>query len=196
MHLVIFSTSFQWNSIYLLFRISDGFTAVVFEVNSVWSRERRLQFCRYLRQLSKISTGHVLNHPGNNGCIFYRVPSFSQPDSLIPSLFNAYFTTNYRPAFEKYYWIFISSRTPVTRSGFISFFFTCSQTISMKNLNSKQNLRPEKGIYSYLVKFYRTIDTIYVEYTGLFCVSLLCPCVSSAATLWNESRAGIRPLII
>ena len=33
--------------------------------------------------------------------------------------------------------------------------FTCSQTISMKNLNGKQNLRPEKGIYNYLVKFYR-----------------------------------------
>ena len=50
----------------------------------------------YLRHLSKISTGHVLNHPGNNY-------SPSQPDSLIPSLFNAYFTTNYQPAFEKYY---------------------------------------------------------------------------------------------
>ena len=61
--------------------------------------------------------------------------------------------------------------------------FTCSQTMSMKNLDGKQNLRPEKGIYSYLVNFYRTIDTIYAEYTRLFRVSLLCPCVSSAATL-------------
>ena len=34
----------------------------------------------------------------------------------------------------------------------------------MKNLSGKRNLRPEKGIYSYLVKFYRTIDTIYAEY--------------------------------
>ena len=48
----------------------------------------------------------------------------------------------------------------------------------MKNLHSKQNLRPEKGIYSYFVKFYRMTDTIYMEYTGLFRVSLLCPCVS------------------
>ena len=47
----------------------------------------------------------------------------------------------------------------------------------------KQNLRPEKGIYSYLVKFYRTIDTIYAKYTGLFLVPFLCPCVSPAATL-------------
>ena len=61
--------------------------------------------------------------------------------------------------------------------------FTYSQTILMKYLNSKQNLRPEKGIYCYLVKFYRTINTIYADYTGLFLVSLLCPCVSSAATL-------------
>ena len=189
MHLVIFS-SFQWNSIYLLFRIPDGFAAVVLEVSSVWSCERRVQFCRYLRQLSKISTGHVLNHPGNNGCIFYHVPRFSRPDSLIPSLFNAYSTSNYRPAFEKYYWRFISSRTPVTRPGFISFQYL--QAVK-QSLNSKQNLRPDKGIYSYIVKFYWMIDTIYVEYTGLFRVSLLCPCVSSAATLWNESRAGIRP---
>ena len=36
----------------------------------------------------------------------------------------------------------------------------------MKILNSKQNLRIEKGIYSYLVKFYRTIDTICAEYTS------------------------------
>ena len=38
----------------------------------------------------------------------------------------------------------------------------------MKKLNGKQNLRPEKSIYSYFVKFYRTTDTIYVEYTGYF----------------------------
>ena len=35
----------------------------------------------------------------------------------------------------------------------------------MKKLNSKQNLRIEKGIYSYLVKLYHTIDTICAEYT-------------------------------
>ena len=54
----------------------------------------------------------------------------------------------------------------------------------MENLNGKQNLRPEKGFCSYLVKFfYCVIDTVYVEYTGLFFVSLLCPCFSCAATL-------------
>ena len=30
----------------------------------------------------------------------------------------------------------------------------------MKNLNGKQNLIPEKDVCSYLVKFYRTIDTV------------------------------------
>ena len=43
--------------------------------------------------------------------------------------------------------------------------------IKIQNLNGKQTLWPEKGIYSYLVKFYRTIDTLYAEYTGLFRVS-------------------------
>ena len=86
-------------------------------------------------------------------------------------------------------------RTPVTRV--YQLLFTSSQTISMENLNGKQNLRPEKGICSYLVKFfYCVIDTVYVEYTGLFFVSLLCPCFSCAATLWNKSRARIRRLII
>ena len=33
------------------------------------------------------------------------------------------------------------------------------------NLNGKQNLSPEKGICSYLVNFYRTIDAVYEEYT-------------------------------
>ena len=44
----------------------------------------------------------------------------------------------------------------------------------MENLNGKQNLRPEKGFCSYLVKFFCcAIDTVYVESTGLFFVSLL-----------------------
>ena len=86
-------------------------------------------------------------------------------------------------------------RTPVTRV--YQLLFTSSQTISMENSNGKQNLRPEKGICSYLVQFfYCAIDTVYVEYTGLFFVSLLCPCFSCAATLWNKSRARIWPLII
>ena len=86
-------------------------------------------------------------------------------------------------------------RTLVTRV--YQLLFTSSRTISMGNLNGKQNLRPEKGICSFLVKFfYCVIDTVYVEYTGLFFVSLLCPCFSCAATLWNKSRARIQPLII
>ena len=82
---------------------------------------------------------------------------------------------------------------PVT--GVYQILFTSSQTISMKNLNGKQNHRPEKETCSYLVTFYRLIDTVYAEYTGLFRVALLCSCVSSAATL-SMSRAGTRPLII
>lgn len=139
-HLVIFSTSFQWNSIHLLFRISDGFTAVVLEVNSVWSCERRVQFCRYLRQLSKISTGHVLNHSGNNGCIF-----FSRTEFLAARFFDTFFIQcifYYKlPArIEKYYWKVISSRIPVTRPGFISFYLHAVK----QSLNSKQNLRPRE----------------------------------------------------
>ena len=41
-----------------------------------------------------------------------------------------------------------------------------------------------------------TSRTVYTEYAGLFRVSLLCFCVFSSATLWNQSRAEIRPLII
>ena len=53
----------------------------------------------------------------------------------------------------------------------------------MENLNGKQNLRPEKGICNYLVKFYSEIDTVHAEYTGLFRVSPFCPRVSCVATL-------------
>ena len=53
----------------------------------------------------------------------------------------------------------------------------------MKNWNSKQNIRPKKGICSYLVEFYRVVDTIYTECTELlFCASFWCPCVLSQ---WN-----------
>ena len=59
----------------------------------------------------------------------------------------------------------------------------------MKNLNGKQNLRPEKGICCYLVKFYRTNNTVHRVHVywiskESFHVSLLCPYVASAATLW------------
>ena len=66
--------------------------------------------------------------------------------------------------------------------GLSAFIYMQSNNLD-EELNGKQNLRPEKGICSYLVKFYRTIDTVYAEYTGLFRVFLLCPYVSSAATL-------------
>ena len=61
----------------------------------------------------------------------------------------------------------------------------------MKNLNGKQNLGPEKGIYSYLVKFYHTINTIYMECTAFlknYFVYLSCAFVTYAATLSNKSH--------
>ena len=53
-----------------------------------------------------------------------------------------------------------------------------------------------RGASVAILWFYCVIDTVYVEYTGLFCVSLLCPCVFHASTLLNESHAGIWLLII
>ena len=63
----------------------------------------------------------------------------------------------------------------------------------MKNWNSKQNIRPKKGICSYLVK----VDTIYTEGTELFCASFWCPykCFLPVK-LWSELRAGILQLKI
>ena len=133
----------------------------------------------------------------NYECIKKCVLSFLQPDSLIPDIDIHWYSMHIAlqiasSVFEKYYWIFVD----FSNKGY-QLLFTSSQTISMENLNGKQNLRPEKGICSYLVKFfYCAIDTVYVEYTGLFFVSLLCPCFSCAATLWNKSRARIWPLII
>ena len=70
----------------------------MFDVSGVRGQQclklRKTRTGRYLRQHSNISTGHV-NHPDNHGCIMNRVPSFSQPDALIPCVSNAYFTTNY-----------------------------------------------------------------------------------------------------
>ena len=54
----------------------------------------------------------------------------------------------------------------------------------MKNLNGKQNHRPEKETCSYLVKFYRLIDTVYKI---ISCSSLVLLCFLGGDTL-NESR--------
>ena len=84
--------------------------------------------------------------------------------------------------------MYYESRTEFLAARFFDTLYI--QCISYYKLRSQhfrsiieQNLRPEKGIYSYLVKFYRKIDTMYAEYTGLFLVPLLCPCVSSSETL-------------
>ena len=166
------------------------FTAVVLEVNSVWSCERRVHVSIYASSARCLLVMLIIQ------VIIYRVPNYSQPDFLIPSIFNTYFTKNYVASVWDVFLNIYFIVDPHNKAQVYQILFTCSQTISMKNLNGKQNLTPEKSIYSYLVKFYRTTDTIYVEYTGLFHVSLLCPCVSAAAILWNESCAGIRPLII
>ena len=56
----------------------------------------------------------------------------------------------------------------------------------MKKLKGKKNLRPEKSIYSYFVKFYRTTDTIYAEYTGCF-MFLSCALVFPARRYFEMS---------
>ena len=151
-----------------------------------------MRTCQYLHQLSKISTGHV-NHPGN---YISRTELLTAADSLIPSIFNAQFTKNYVASVWDVFLNIYFIADPHNKAEAYQILFTCSQTISMKKLNGKQNLRPEKSIYSYFVKFYRTTDTIYVEYTGYF-MFLSCALVfNPAAILWNESCAGIRPLII
>ena len=49
----------------------------------------------------------------------------------------------------------------------------------MENFNGKQNLRPEKGICNYFVKFYSVIDTVYAEYILDYFVYLSCALVFS-----------------
>ena len=66
----------------------------------------------------------------------------------------------------------------------------------MKNLKGKQNLRPEKGICCYLVKFYCTIDTVFgVNRISKesFHVFLLCPNVLPLWQNFKMSYAGIQP---
>ena len=155
----------------------------MFEVNGVWNCERRVHVGIYASTVIYLLVTLIIQVIMDALWITYRVS-------------RSHFTTNYvaSVSWEVLLNIYLIT-DPHNKPRVYQLLFTYNQTILMKYLNSKQNLRPEKGIYSYLVKFYRTIDTIYAEYTGLFLVFLLCPCVSSAATLWNESRAGIRLLI-
>ena len=153
--------------------LSYCFTAVVLEVNSVWSCERRVHAGIHASSVRYLLVNHV-----NHECIKGRALSFSQPNSLTPSKFNTYFTTNHVPSIWEVFSEYLFHRGPRNK-GLSDFIYIQS----MKNLNGKQNHRPEKETCSYLVKFYRLIDTVYAEYTGLFRVGRLCSWVSSAATL-------------
>ena len=76
---------------------------------------------------------------------FHPVPNTSQPASLI--LTKIYFTP-----------------TPVAR-----LYQLALNTVKLdeifKHLNGKQNLRPKKGICSYLMKFYHAFDTVLAGYS-------------------------------
>ena len=66
----------------------------------------------------------------------------------------------------------------------------------MNNLNGKQNLGPEKGIYSYLLKFYHTINTIYMECTAFlknYFVYLSCAFILPPQRHFQISHTGIQP---
>ena len=137
-------------------------------------------------QLSKISTAHV-----NHGRVLYRVSSFSQPDSLIPFTFNAYFTTKYIASVWEVILNIYLNVDPGNKGLSNQLLFTCSHTILMKNLNGKQNLRPEKDICSCLVKFYCTIDTVYAEYTWIIsCISLVSLCLLCNDSCWDSAIAN------
>ena len=133
-------------------------------------------------QLSKISTAHV-----NHGRVLYRVSSFSQPDSLIllhSFTFNAYFTTNYIASVWEVILNIYLNVDPGNKGLSNQLLFTSSHTI----LNGKQNLRPEKDICSYLVKFYCTIDTVYAEYTWIIsCISLVSLCLLCGDSCWDSA---------
>ena len=87
-HLVIFSKSFQWNSIHLLFRTFRQeisvtvvkVSRVVLEVNSVWSCERLVHVGIYATSVRYLLVMLIMQ------VIKYRLPSFSQPESLIAGL--------------------------------------------------------------------------------------------------------------
>ena len=143
-------------------KCSYCFTAVVLEVNSIWSCEGCVHVSIYTSSVRYLLVMLIIQ------VIIYHVPSYSQPDSLIPSIFNAQFTKNYVASVWDVFLNIYFIADPHNKAQAYQILFTCSQTISMKKLNGKQNLRPEKSIYSYFVKFYRTTDTIYAEYTGYF----------------------------
>ena len=67
----------------------------------------------------------------------------------------------------------------------------------MKNWNSNQNIRPKKGICSYLVNFYRVVNTIYTEYVYciILCIFLVSLCFLPVK-LWNELHTEIMQLKI
>ena len=76
---------------------------------------------------------------------FHPVPSTSQPASLILS--NIYFNP-----------------TPVARLYQLALNSVKLDGI-FRHLNGKQNLRPKKGICSYLMKFYPAFDTVFAGYS-------------------------------
>ena len=202
-HLVIFSTSFQWKSINLLVHIFRQeidciCRTLLFCGSSVGSQQClklwKVHTCQFIHQLRKIYQMIMLIMDVLK--IAYWVSHSKILWYLILIFIDIQCIFHYKLLSQCLRSIIELLQTPVTRV-YQCLFTIISQTISMENLNGKQNLRPEKGICSYLVKFfYCVIDTVYVEYTGLFFVSLLCPCFSCAATLWNKSPARIRPLII
>ena len=67
------------------------FTAVVLEVNSIWSCERRVHVSIYISSVRYLLVMLIIQ------VIIYRVPSYSQPDSLIPSIFNGLFQKKSTP---------------------------------------------------------------------------------------------------
>ena len=56
----------------------------------------------------------LVNHV-NHECIKGRVLSFSQPNSLTPSKFNTYFTTNYVPSIREVFSEYLFHRGPRNR---------------------------------------------------------------------------------
>ena len=188
-HLVIiFSTSFQWKSINLLFHIFRQeitvslvycFAAViVLEVNSVWSCERSCQFINQLRK--KTSTGHF-------NMTVLKITYWVSHSQILWYLWYSmhillHFFLLHSQCLRKYYWMFISLLIPITRVYQLS--FTSGQTILMENLNSKQNLRLEKRICSYLVKsIVFDWDSLCGVYWIISCISLVPLCFLCGDTL-------------
>ena len=153
--------------------LSYCFTAVVLEVNSVWSCERRVHAGIHASSVRYLLVDHV-----NHECIKGRVLCFSQPNSLTPSKFNTYFTTNYVPSIWKYLANIYFIADPVTRV--YQILFTSSQTISMKNLNGKQKQLPRE-----ILSFDRY--SLRGVYWIISCSSLVLLCFLGGDTL-NESR--------